>query len=321
MSWIRYCLAVSLAACGVLLAPLPAARADGGWRWPLKGDVALEYGARYTDGQGRSCSHGGVDIAAGAGTAVVACAAGEVAFSGLVPAGEGRRAWAVTVLTADGLRVTYLPLERASVGRGESVAAGQVIGDLSASGDASGAAPHLHLGVRRGERALDPASFLAAAESAPQTSPPPAHAPAPSPAPVRPPAVTSLAPRASTPAVRPGSPAVSRAPVSAPAAQVPAARPSAAAPVPSRAPLIAPSPAMPGMEMLNRIAPVADVPRVRTAEVSADMSRLRDLLGAALVRLAVAGVAGACVWPAMRGLLAARVGPVAEPVAIRRGGA
>jgi len=170
MSWTRSGLAVMCALAMGLASPAPA-RASGDWEWPVEGTVTVGYGARYATEQGTACTHGGVDIGAPEGTTVRACAAGEVTFSGLVPAGEGERAWAVTVLTGDGLRVTYLPLSRASVSKGADVAAGAALGELAGAGDASSASPHLHLGVRRGETRLDPLAFLGEAAPAPQTPP------------------------------------------------------------------------------------------------------------------------------------------------------
>ena len=319
MSWVRHVLVICFAV-GVTVFAMPSAvSAAGAWAWPLRGQVALEYGAQYVDQQGRSCSHGGIDIAASAGAAIDACAPGKVTFSGLVPAGVGLRAWAVTVLTTDGLRVTYLPLERASVKLGEGVAAGDKLGELSGSGDTSSPAAHLHLGVHRGETALDPRSLLGAVQ---ETAP---SAPAPVPTPAGPPAgpVSSLpVGRVPVPAARTGGTAAARTPVRAPSPPITSAHP---APVPLSAPAhpspLLPSALMPGLESLQRIAPVENNPRVRTAAVSADVGRLRDLLAAALVRLAIAGAAGACVWPVLRNVLNARRDSVPAPTAIRRSGA
>lgn len=319
MSWVRRVLVICFAVGTTVFASPSAVSAAGAWTWPLRGQVALEYGAQYVDQQGRSCSHGGLDIAAGAGATVEACAPGEVTFSGLVPAGVGLRAWAVTVQTTDGLRITYLPLERASVKRGDSVAAADEIGELSGSGDASSQATHLHLGVHRGETALDPRSLLGPAQG---TSP---SAPVPAPAPAGPPAgpVSSLsAATAPKPAARTGGTATARTPVRVPAQPITSAR-TAAAPLsaPAHPSPVLPSALMPGLDSLQRIAPVANNPRVRTAAVSADVGRLRDLLAAALMRLVIAGAAGACAWPVLRGVLTTRRDSAPAPVAVRRGGA
>jgi hypothetical protein len=146
----------------VAVLALPAkAVCAGAWSWPVDGEPGLRYGATYAAADGRTCTHGGLDIDSSAGSTVRSCAAGEVAFAGLVPGSDGGRVWAVTVLTADSLRVTYLPLTSADVSKGRSVAAGDALGTLARSGDASADGPHLHLGVKRGGTALDPLAFLA----------------------------------------------------------------------------------------------------------------------------------------------------------------
>lgn len=161
------------AAFAVALLVPGAAFAAQGWAWPLGSSVALPYGAVYTAADGRRCTHGGIDIPAPTGTDVGACAPGTVTFAGLVPAGPGRRTTAVTVATDDGLHVTYLPLERAAVRAGSRVAQGERIGQLADVGDGSSTETHLHLGVRRGSRSLDPLSMLGGQASAPAPTPAP----------------------------------------------------------------------------------------------------------------------------------------------------
>jgi len=290
MSWTRSGLAMMCALAMGLSSPVPA-HASGDWEWPVEGTVAVGYGARYVSEQGVACTHGGVDVSAAEGTTVRACAAGEVTFSGLVPAGEGERAWAVTVLTADGRRVTYLPLSRASVSKGADVGSGDPLGELAATGDASSPTPHLHLGVRRGETKLDPLAFLGERAVAPRTSPSPqAPLPAESVAPAAPVAqgAASAAPRpAHAPvnaAVHASSPVASDEPAEAPSALLPGALPAAL-------------PAMP------RVPQVAETPRVRSDVVAADLGSVREVASIALVCLGLAGLAGACVWPVLRGVL------------------
>lgn len=89
----------------------------------------------------------GIDLAAEAGDAVAASAAGEVVFAGPV-AGTLH----VVVLHADGLRTSYSFLASIAVRRGEWVVAGDTVG--TASGP-------VHFGVRAGGAYLDPATLLA----------------------------------------------------------------------------------------------------------------------------------------------------------------
>jgi hypothetical protein len=140
-----------------------AAHAAVEWSLPAGSQVSLGYGAAWVGASGTTCTHRGVDIPAASGAAVVGCVAGRVAFAGGVPAAGGGTVRAVTVATADGLRVTYMPLESAEVRAGEDIPAGVVVGTLAEGGDASTASSHLHLSVRRGDAFLDPAAFLRAA--------------------------------------------------------------------------------------------------------------------------------------------------------------
>ncbi len=149
---------LTLVVAGVVLRP-GVARA--GWPLEAPAGVALGFGAVYSAGDG-SAQHRGVDLTAGAGDRVVAPVAGRVSFVGSVPGvgGAGGRVTAVTIETGFG-KVTLMPLERASVSRGEQVGEGAGIGALAGSGDGSSAAAHLHVGVRVGDLYVDPLGFIA----------------------------------------------------------------------------------------------------------------------------------------------------------------
>lgn len=98
--------------------------------------------------------HTGVDLAAPAGTRVYA-AAGGVAFAGF---DSGRAGIYVLVIVDPHVRVLYCHLSRVHVAAGESVTAGQVIGEVGSTGLATGA--HLHFEVQVDGRAIDPAAWL-----------------------------------------------------------------------------------------------------------------------------------------------------------------
>jgi len=119
----------------------------------------LGFGASYSDGGGTTSVHRGVDIAAEAGERVLAPVAGTVTFVGRVPGAGGSTVLAITLQTAAG-SVTLLPLERASVSRGDSVSEGATLATLAENGDASFSATHLHVGLRAGSLYLDPARVL-----------------------------------------------------------------------------------------------------------------------------------------------------------------
>lgn len=155
-------LAAAIAVLLTLTTPNGAAAADGGtgaWPWPLLGAVITPYrngSDRYAAGQ-----HRGLDIAAPAGTQVRAIVDGRVSFAGALPDGGVT----VTVRSRDGAYlVSSLHLASRTVARGESVAAGTVLGAVGTSGRRSAVVPHLHLSVRRAEdRAyLDPMTLLGA---------------------------------------------------------------------------------------------------------------------------------------------------------------
>jgi len=99
--------------------------------------------------------HTGIDLAAPAGTAVHA-AAGGVAFASFDSGGAGIY---VLVIVDPHVRVLYCHLRRVHVAAGETVAPGDVIGEVGSTGLATGA--HLHFEVQVDGRAVDPVIWLA----------------------------------------------------------------------------------------------------------------------------------------------------------------
>jgi hypothetical protein len=120
---------------------------------PVPGGVLRRFEAPTTAfGSG----HRGADLAAAAGDAIHAAAAGTVTFAGDV---AGVR-W-VSVAHADGVLTSYGPVARVAVARGEVVARGARLGSLAAGGHGDGAADRgLHWGARRDGRYIDPLSLL-----------------------------------------------------------------------------------------------------------------------------------------------------------------
>ena len=57
------------------------------------------------------------------------------------------------------------------------------------------------------------------------------------------------------------------------------------------------------LPLMTRVPRVAETPRVRSDVVAADLGSLRDAATVALACLGLAGLAGVCVWPVLRGVL------------------
>ncbi len=131
--------------------------------WPVGGRVSQRFGPTAFTGEPALCYegtcyahfHDGLDIAAPAGTPVLAMAAGRVTLAGRVADG------AVVVVIDHGRGVTtlYGHLEPAlAVSEGDQVAAGQVLGAVGLTGHTTG--PHLHLEVWSGGVPVDPLTVL-----------------------------------------------------------------------------------------------------------------------------------------------------------------
>ncbi len=157
------CLVVCLAASPLLVgrdtSAAAAAPAEpggcGAWMPPVDGPVVRAFQApAFAYGPG----HRGIDFAAAAGTPVRASGDGVVAFAGSV-AGSLH-----VVVAHDGnLRTTYAFLAGISVGAGDRVARGQVVGTAGGTGPQHEAGG-LHFGVRLGDRYVDPQRLFAACD-------------------------------------------------------------------------------------------------------------------------------------------------------------
>jgi peptidase M23-like protein/putative peptidoglycan binding protein len=117
--------------------------------WPVEAPLGTPFGPRSTR------FHAGIDLLAGAGTTVRAAASGQVAYAGWIVGGWGKL---VVVAHAQRVRTMYAHLSAVSVHVGERVRTGSRIGEVGATGNATG--PHLHFEVRVGGAAVDPRTAL-----------------------------------------------------------------------------------------------------------------------------------------------------------------
>ncbi len=121
---------------------------------PAEGRVTSMFGGRRDPIDGRRAAHAGMDIAHNEGAPVCAAAAGRVGFAGLI-SGCG-----ITAILDHGAGLTtrYCHMDSLGVRQGQSVAQGQRIGKIGATGRATG--PHLHFEVRQDGIPIDPAEHL-----------------------------------------------------------------------------------------------------------------------------------------------------------------
>jgi len=117
--------------------------------WPVEAPLGNAFGPRGTR------FHAGIDLLAGAGTAVRAAAPGRVSYAGRITGGWGRL---VVVVHARRVRTLYAHLSTVAVAVGERVGTGSPLGAVGSSGNATG--PHLHFEVRLRGAAVDPSSAL-----------------------------------------------------------------------------------------------------------------------------------------------------------------
>lgn len=138
----------------LLAAYSPAPQLDT-FAWPLSGSLRLTSGfGRRNISVGGNTFHGGIDIAASTGTAILSSRAGTVTRSGW----GGGYGWVVFVDHPDGSQTRYGHMSKLAVTEGMTVAQGQQLGWVGSTGASTG--PHLHFEIRFNGRAVDPLGYL-----------------------------------------------------------------------------------------------------------------------------------------------------------------
>ncbi len=115
-----------------------ARRAAGRFAWPVRGEILTRFGV-----MGSGLRSDGINIAAQAGTEVLASAGGQVAYAGDSLPGLGTT---VVIVHGDGWVTAYSHLRSTNVRMEQRVTQGQVIGTAGASGGVS--QPQVHFEIR-----------------------------------------------------------------------------------------------------------------------------------------------------------------------------
>lgn len=151
-AWVAAWLSLALLAAAV---PSAAARPRSFFISPTWGTLSSPLGWR-ADPLGRNVwqHHWGIDIAAPAGTPVVASAAGVVQYAGWY-AGYGGT---VYIDHGSGWSTVYGHLGTIAAAPGRRVAQGAVIGAVGSNGRSTG--PHLHFEIRYRNRPVDPLTYI-----------------------------------------------------------------------------------------------------------------------------------------------------------------
>jgi murein DD-endopeptidase MepM/ murein hydrolase activator NlpD len=147
MRWVAVLVAVFVCAVS-----MPRADADGSFTPPVDGAIVDHFRPPATAyGPGNR----GVDYQTDVGDPVRAAADGEVVYAGWRDGGWGNE---VTIAHGHGVRAMYAHLSAVGVAVGDHVDAGETIGLVGATGDATG--PHLHFELRLRGAAIDPLTAL-----------------------------------------------------------------------------------------------------------------------------------------------------------------
>ena len=129
---------------------------DESFLLPVAGRLTTEFGeTRYVNNAPTSYRHSGLDIAAPAGTAILATNSGRVTLAmELILTGN-----TIVIDHGQGLFSIYYHMQKLLTEKGALVQRGQVIGEVGSTGFSTG--PHLHFTVSYYDHNLEPGFFLA----------------------------------------------------------------------------------------------------------------------------------------------------------------
>ncbi len=132
---------------GKVLAALPS-------RWPVRGPVNSEFGARLSPWSEAKEFHSGIDVGADRGTPVKAPAPGEVTYAG------EQAEYGLTVMLDHGheIKTRYGHLRKIFVTPDQKVERGQVIALTGNTGSSTG--PHLHYEITVKGKPVNPRHYL-----------------------------------------------------------------------------------------------------------------------------------------------------------------
>jgi hypothetical protein len=122
--------------------------------WPIRGWMTSRYGVRSDPYTGEKSMHNGVDLAAAAGTKVLAPAEGTVIYAG----DRGAYGKMIAVEHGMGMVTHYGHLSKIFVRVGDALERGQHIGAVGNTGRSTG--PHLHYEVRVDGVPVNPEQYV-----------------------------------------------------------------------------------------------------------------------------------------------------------------
>jgi murein DD-endopeptidase MepM/ murein hydrolase activator NlpD len=134
----------------VAAVPQPEPRAEALFAWPVQGPVLSSFGSKPG-----GLNNDGINIGAARGTPVVAAENGVVVYAGNEIPGFGNL---ILIRHADGWATAYAHNDKLLVAKGDSVARGQPIAQVGATGSVT--EPQSHFEIRKGNEPVDPLSYL-----------------------------------------------------------------------------------------------------------------------------------------------------------------